>query len=117
MKKILQLEELAMFIAGFVVFYQLTIPAWWFFALILLPDIGMIGYVVNSKVGAFVYNVVHHKGLALCIYGLGVYFHLQVLQIIGIILFSHASMDRVFGYGLKYEKGFKFTHLGNIGKI
>ncbi|HZJ19645.1 MAG TPA: DUF4260 family protein [Pricia sp.] len=24
-------------------------------------------------------------------------------------------MDRIFGYGLKYNKGFKFTHLGEIG--
>ena len=24
-------------------------------------------------------------------------------------------MDRVAGYGLKYENGFKFNHLGEIG--
>ena len=35
---------------------------------------------------------------------------------LGIILFGHSSMDRFFGYGLKYENGFKFTHLGEIGK-
>lgn len=29
--------------------------------------------------------------------------------------FPHAAMDRIFGYGLKYEKGFKYTHLGEIG--
>lgn len=34
----------------------------------------------------------------------------------GIIIFGHASFDRFFGYGLKYENGFKFTHLGEIGK-
>jgi hypothetical protein len=25
-------------------------------------------------------------------------------------------MDRMMGYGLKYNEGFKFTHLGTIGK-
>lgn len=31
-------------------------------------------------------------------------------------LFSHSAMDRIFGYGLKHENGFKFTHLREIGK-
>jgi hypothetical protein len=40
----------------------------------------------------------------------------EVLQIAGIILFGHSSMDRTFGYGLKLGEGFKYTHLGIIGK-
>ncbi|HEY0262180.1 MAG TPA: DUF4260 family protein [Chitinophagales bacterium] len=32
------------------------------------------------------------------------------------MMFGHSSMDRFFGYGLKTEEGFKFTHLGKIGK-
>jgi len=38
------------------------------------------------------------------------------MQVIGIILFGHSSMDRMFGYGLKLGQGFKYTHLGIIGK-
>ena len=38
------------------------------------------------------------------------------LFIAGIILFGHSSMDRMFGYGLKLKEGFKYTHLGMIGK-
>jgi hypothetical protein len=38
------------------------------------------------------------------------------LQLAGIILFTHSSMDRVFGYGLKYPDSFNNTHLGPIGK-
>ena len=41
---------------------------------------------------------------------------MQVVQLVGIILFSHSAMDRAMGYGLKFDKGFKFTHLGEIGK-
>ncbi len=62
------------------------------------------------------YNLFHHKGLAILLYFIGMYISSPILQLIGIILFSHASMDRVFGYGLKYDKGFKYTHLGEIGK-
>ena len=35
-------------------------------------------------------------------------------QLPGIILFGHASMDRIFGYGLKFSDNFKHTHLGNL---
>jgi hypothetical protein len=44
------------------------------------------------------------------------YFHNNIPELIGVILFSHSSLDRMLGYGLKFEKGFKFTHLGEIGK-
>jgi hypothetical protein len=39
-----------------------------------------------------------------------------MLEFEGLILFSHSAMDRMLGYGLKYESGFKFTHLGEIGQ-
>lgn len=31
-------------------------------------------------------------------------------------MLGHSAMDRLFGYGLKYNKGFKYTHLGEIGR-
>jgi hypothetical protein len=45
----------------------------------------------------------------------GFYFENPILILIGVILFSHAALDRVFGYGLKYADSFKNTHLGKIG--
>ena len=85
-----------------------------FLVLILLPDIGMLGYLVNTKTGALTYNVFHHKGLAILILLIGIYFEIEVMQLIGIILFSHAALDRIFGYGLKYADNFKNTHLGHL---
>jgi len=38
------------------------------------------------------------------------------IQLLGIILFGHSSIDRVLGYGLKIKEGFKFTHLGSLDK-
>ncbi len=116
MKNLLKLEELAMFILGIFMYGLLGYEWWWFLVLILLPDLGMIGYAFGSKVGAFSYNLFHHKGLAILFYFAGIFFSISVIQLIGVILFSHASMDRIFGYGLKYENGFKYTHLGEIGK-
>ena len=116
MKTFLKLEELLMFTLGIYFFSLLNFDWWWFLVLILTPDIGMLGYLFNTKTGAISYNIFHHKGVAIIIYLLGVYLSIPLCQLIGIILFSHASMDRIFGYGLKYEKGFKYTHLGEIGK-
>ena len=76
----------------------------------------MVGYLAGNKVGAIVYNLFHHKAVALVIYSIGMYFGNEVLQLIGVILFGHSSMDRMLGYGLKYFSGFQITHLGKIGK-
>ncbi|MFH6602485.1 DUF4260 domain-containing protein [Maribacter algicola] len=116
MNAILKLEELFMFILGIYLFSLLGYQWWLFLLLILIPDIGMIGYLFGNRIGAFTYNLFHHKGLAVAIYFMGIYLSVPLLQLTGVILFAHASLDRIFGYGLKYDNGFKFTHLGEIGK-
>jgi len=116
MKQIIQLEELGMFLLSIFLFNQLSFAWWWFPALILLPDISMVGYAAGNKIGAIVYNFFHHKAVAIAVYMLGFYLHNELIQLIGIILFGHSSMDRFFGYGLKTFAGFKSTHLGEIGK-
>lgn len=116
MKSILKLEELAFLFLGIWAFHMTEMSWWWFAGLFFVPDIGMLGYAFGDKIGAAVYNVFHHKGIALAIFSLGIFLNQEILEIAGIILFSHASFDRIMGYGLKHEKGFKFTHLGEIGK-
>ncbi|MDT0643847.1 DUF4260 domain-containing protein [Zunongwangia sp. F363] len=116
MKFILRLEELAMLLLGIYAFSVLDFSWWWFLGLFFTPDLGMIGYAFGQKAGAFSYNLFHHKGMAITLWIVGHALQNQVLQLIGLILFSHSAFDRILGYGLKYEKGFKFTHLGEIGK-
>jgi hypothetical protein len=116
MKTIVKFEELGLLVLGIYFFNQLDYTWWWFLVLILVPDLSMIGYFFNDKWGALLYNLFHHRGVAIVVYFAGIYFHQNEIQLTGVILFSHSSMDRMFGYGLKYETGFKYTHLGEIGK-
>ncbi len=116
MKKIIQLEELAMFLLTIYLFSRLSFAWWWYPALILVPDLSMVGYLFGNKVGAITYNVVHHKAVAIAVYIAGLHLQNEWLQLIGLILFGHSSIDRMMGYGLKTFAGFKSTHLGEIGK-
>lgn len=115
MKNIIKLEELGMFLLSLLMFAETGFGWWWFPALLLLPDVSMIGYLFNNRVGAFCYNFFHHKGIAVVMYGAGFLAGQSYLELAGAILFGHSSMDRFFGYGLKFVDSFKQTHLGPIG--
>lgn len=112
MKNLIKLEEGAMFGFSIVLFAHTDFAWWWYALLILTPDIGMIGYLAGNKIGAFTYNLFHHKAVALSVLCLGWFFGSFWFELIGIILFGHSSLDRIFGYGLKYLNSFKYTHLG-----
>ncbi len=116
MKTTLKLEEIAMFALSIYCFAQLPYAWWWFAALFLTPDLSMLGYLVNPKVGAMGYNIFHHKGLAIAIAAIGIVLASSAVIFAGILLFAHASFDRMLGYGLKYSDSFTHTHLGYIGK-
>ncbi|RXK61521.1 DUF4260 family protein [Lacibacter luteus] len=123
MKTILKLEELAMLLVSIALLYISTVEWWWYLLMFIGPDISMLGYLAGNKTGAILYNIFHHKAIAILVIAVSLVLKLQFpffdsdpfIQA-GIVLFGHSSMDRVFGYGLKYENGFKFTHLGEIGK-
>lgn len=116
MKNILKLEELAMLGVSVYALYLFNAPWWWYLLLALGPDISMAGYAAGNKAGAFLYNLFHHKGVAIALFITGLVLPDQTLQMIGVVLFGHSSMDRMFGYGLKLDEGFKHTHLGPIGR-
>lgn len=116
MKNLLRVEEA--FMLGLAIYLNSLLPfaGWVFWALFLAPDIGMIGYLVNTRVGAVTYNLFHHKGIAIAFYLVGMWFTISELMLTGVVLFGHSSFDRIFGYGLKHADNFKNTHLGWIGK-
>lgn len=112
----LKLEQLVLLIACYLISMQLGHPWWLFLALLLLPDVSMVGYAISSRWGATLYNLFHHQGVAIVIIGVGWWVNQPYVLLAGIILLGHSAMDRVFGYGLKYSTGFKHTHLGLIGE-
>lgn len=116
MRNILRIEELAMGLFAVFAFAGMGLSWWWFAALILAPDLSALGYLAGPRVGAFTYNLVHHRGLAVVIIMFGILLSSQWWQLAGLILFAHSSFDRAFGFGLKYPDSFNNTHLGPIGK-
>jgi hypothetical protein len=116
MKNLLKVEEVGMFLLCIFLFSKLNFAWWWFPALLLLPDIGMIGYIINPKIGAFTYNLLHYRFVASLIALYALTYGNEYWKLAAIILFAHISFDRVLGYGLKYNDSFSNTHLGVIGK-
>jgi len=115
MKTLLKVEELGLAILALYLFLGLGYAWWWFFLLLLMPDISMIGYLINPKTGALTYNAVHHKAVSVTFFIAGAYLHLPLLEAAALITFGHSSLDRALGYGLKYPDSFPHTHLGMIG--
>ena len=116
MDNLLKLEEIGQLFLSIILFNQLDYTWWIFPACLLLPDLSMIGYLVDTKTGSWLYNFFHHKLLAITILIIGFWLNDSRLVLAGTILFGHSAMDRIFGYGLKFNDNFKNTHLGWIGK-
>jgi hypothetical protein len=96
-------------------FYGVGHYGWWLFAaLLLIPDLFMLGYLVNVKWGSAIYNLVHTVT--------GPILLLAAAFIVGrtgcipyaLIWFAHIGMDRALGFGLKYPTSFKDTHLQHV---
>ena len=111
-----RLEGLVLFVAGIYAWLAFG-GAWWLFLLLLLtPDISMLGYLVNARVGANVYNLVHSYLLPAAILAFGLWLNVPILTFAGVLVLAHIGWDRMLGYGLKFSSGFQDTHLGKIGR-
>ncbi|MCB0118031.1 MAG: DUF4260 domain-containing protein [Anaerolineales bacterium] len=116
MKNLIRFEEFLMLAFALLLFSGLDY-SWWLFALLFFaPDLSMLGYLINPRLGAWTYNLIHHKGLAVTLYAFGYLLTVPWLMFAGTLLFAHSSFDRIFGYGLKHEDSFQHTHLGMIGR-
>lgn len=121
-----------LFAAIFVTLFYVTVGHfdwWWLIVLFPLFDASMIGYLVNSHVGAITYNIVHSlvgPALLALIYIFTVgstaadtsrpYTADSLLLFVILVWLFHIFVDRALGFGLKHREGFHHTHLGKIGK-
>ncbi len=116
MKATLKLEYLALLVLAIFGFSHTGFSWWWLIILFLSPDISMLGYLINPKVGAFLYNLFHHIGSSIVLWSMGYYFENRIAEMLGCVILAHLAFDRLLGYGLKYDDSFQNTHLGKIGK-
>jgi uncharacterized protein DUF4260 len=96
---------------------SVTNSSWiWFFALFLLPDLSMIGYVFGPRVGAAAYNVGHLYAWPVGLLAAGLTTHASFATTAALSWIAHIALDNVVGYGLKLPTGFEYTTLGPIGR-
>ncbi|WP_398472211.1 DUF4260 family protein [Tardiphaga sp.] len=70
----------------------------------------------GPRIGAGVYNATHATIGPLLLVLFGLVTAEPLPGSLAMIWLAHIGFDRMLGYGLKYETGFHFTHLGRIGK-
>ncbi len=87
-----------------------------FAATFLLPDLSLAAYLAGARVGAIAYNAAHAYLGPLASLVAALVFPGDVPVALGIVWCAHIGFDRALGYGLKYQRGFGFTHLGAIGR-
>jgi len=104
MKTLIKLEELTLIVLSIYLFLALDYAWWWFPLLFFIPDVSMMGYLINSKLGTVTYNFIHHKALAILLYLLGGLSQLPALQLAGLVMFGHSSLDRTLGFDLQQTK-------------
>lgn len=88
---------------------------WWLFALLLLaPDLSAVGYLLNARIGAACYNVVHTDVLPASLLAVGYFTQHPLLITLALIWLAHLGLDRLVGFGLKYPTKFQDTHLQRL---
>ncbi len=87
-----------------------------FAILFLVPDLSFAGYLAGPRLGAAAYNTTHSTLLPLLLAAIGLALNTPLAIQIALIWLAHVGFDRALGYGLKYARGFGFTHLGRIGR-
>jgi Domain of unknown function (DUF4260) len=109
--------EGAFILAIAIVLYWRLGESWWLFAILLLaPDLSFLGYLAGARVGAVAYNLLHTIAGPVALALAGLFVPYEPAMAIALIWLAHCGFDRALGYGLKYEAGFGFTHLGGIGR-
>lgn len=112
---LLHAEGFAVLTVCFAAYHQLNGSWLLFFLLFLWPDLFMLGYLANVRVGAALYNLAHTEVFPLMLGAAAVFEGWRGTLLFCLIWQSHIAFDRMLGYGLKYPTFFKDTHLQRVG--
>jgi hypothetical protein len=95
--------------------YQHLHFSWLLFSILFLtPDLFMLGYLINVRVGAAIYNLAHTFTLPLTLLLTSYIEHWPLASALALIWTAHIFFDRLLGFGLKYPTFFRDTHLQHI---
>ena len=86
--------------------------SWWLFvALLLAPDLGLLGNLWSRQAGAVAYDLTHTYLPPATLALVGVLTGSGLAVVLALIWFAHIGMDRTLGLGLQYSDGSGRTHL------
>ena len=115
--KILLRIEGAFELALSVIFYQaIDANRLLFILLLLVPDLAMLGYLRDIRLGTVCYNLVHTFVGPFLIIAYAYLTRSLWLLPYALIWTAHIGLDRMLGFGLKYPTRFRDTHLGKMTK-
>ena len=113
---LLRLEGAALFALALFLYPKVDNSWIMFLGLVLAPDLSMAAYLAGPRVGALVYDAAHVTLGPIALAIAGFLYPAVLLIALALIWLAHIGIDRALGYGLKYDAGFRFTHLGRIGR-
>lgn len=112
--RMLRLEGVVIFGVA-IALYAYAGYGWLAFVLLFFaPDLALIPYAVNRRVGVAVYNAVHTVSVPLLLGVIALLLGWPVGVQLALIWLAHIGMDRAVGYGLKYSDQLKDTHLSRV---
>jgi hypothetical protein len=111
---LLRAEGVAVAVAAVALYFHADYPWWLLVALVLAPDLSMVGFLAGSRVGAAAYDAAHTYVLPVALAAIGLIVDAETAVQLGLIWLTHIGVDRAVGYGLKYPTNFKDTHLQRV---
>lgn len=111
---LIRIEEAGLLFAAILLYMHFHFSWVLFAVLFLAPDLFMLGYLVNPRVGAVLYNLAHTLMGPIALFGFAYVEHYTVAIAVALIWVAHIALDRLLGYGLKYPGAFKDTHLQHM---
>jgi hypothetical protein len=114
-RALLRLEGLCLLAASVAAYARFGAGWGLFAACFLLPDLSFLAYLAGARAGAAAYNAAHSSVGGVAMITVGALFAAPAFVTAGLVWTAHVGFDRALGYGLKYGRGFGFTHLGPIG--
>jgi len=111
-----RVEAAVLFGVSLALYMWFDFPTYIFFSLLFVFDLSMLGYFIDDRTGALLYNLGHSIAWPLGLFWYSVFYDSSVAFAFGLIWLAHIGMDRALGYGLKFSTGFNHTHLGKLGE-